>query len=471
MSQSLLWSGENGEGLFKNRPFLSPASTCPILTSSSFLWQSPISKSADHIHIITFAPTALNSSGYRPSLSSLCQSPHLLPKYSSLTNMRSSLVKRWIDDLFLTQDDTTTNTTTDSSPRRTIASIRKAKHISSISSLWLPPPCNTHHQEELSTFSSSSKRHPGSISNHVQYRSEPPFVVDKVHTSTDESIQNQEPPVQRHDIISESTPLGSLDETESTRWTVDDAALPSQLNLRLHDCDLCNLLWLRPNLKGKKAVGASHPFHHTHYDAEGATSRSLVVFIAAVSLDDGHKYFSPAGIGVFFNEHSILNISNSFNMTYQLQSSRSRSRGLVPHLTAARCALQTVRTTIVPDRIQALRSAALHYGWSEIDVQTVARFQLIVATDSQALLEEISSWKSSNQLRRSLDVGEPGERDILVDLLDQIEALSRLGIQVMWSRVRERWNRPARKLAADAVTGHCVRLEGRKPSRIPDLYC
>ncbi|KEQ58915.1 uncharacterized protein M437DRAFT_58138 [Aureobasidium melanogenum CBS 110374] len=271
--------------------------------------------------------------------------------------------------------------------------------------------------------------------------------------------------------MSDSTPLGSLDETESTRWTVDDAALPSQLNLRLHDCDLCNLLWLRPNLEGKKAVGASHPFHHTHHDAEGATSRSLVAFIAAVSLDEGHQYFRPAGIGVFFNEHSILNISNSFNMTYQLECSRSGSRGLVPHLAAARSALQTVRTAIVPDRIQALRSAASHYGWSEIDVQAVARFQLIVATDSQVLLDEISSWKSSNQLRSSLDIGEPGEKDFLVDLLDQIEALSRLGIQVMWSRVRERWNRPARKLAADAVIGHCVRLEGRKPSRITDLYC
>jgi hypothetical protein len=262
-----------------------------------------------------------------------------------------------------------------------------------------------------------------------------------------------------------------LNEAESTRWTVDDAAIPSQLNLRLHNYELCNLLWLRPDLEGKKVVGASHPFHHTHYDAAGATTRSLVAFIAAFSLDEGHQYFKPVGTGVFFNKHSISNISDSFNMTYRLESSRSGARGLVPHLAAARSALQAVRTMIVPDRIQALRSAALHYGWSEIDVQAVARFQLIVATDSQALLDEISSWKSSKQLRRSLDVGEPGERDILIDLLDQIEALSKLGIQVMWSRVSERWNRPARKLAADAIIRHCVRLEGRKPSRITDLYC
>lgn len=424
--------------------------------------------------------STLDNSGYRPSLSTLCHSPHLLPKYSSLTNMRSSLVKRWIDDPFPTQDDSTTNTTTDSSPKRTISSIRKAKHISSISSLWLPLPRNAHHQQELSIFSSSSKQHPTSTSSHVQYSTEPPFVVDKVRTSTDQakvlevqaqSSQIEESPVQRHGMILESTSLGSLDETESTRWTADDAAVPSQLSLRLHNCDLCNLLWLCPNLEGKKAVGASQPFHHTHYDAAGATSRSLVVFIAALSLDEGHEYFRPAGIGVFFNEHSILNISNSFNMTHQLESSHSGARGLVPHLAAAKSALQIVRTMIVPDRIQALRSAALHYGWSEIDVQAVARFQLIVATDSRALLDEISSWKSSNQLRRSLGVGEPGERDILVDLLDQIEALSRLGIQVMWSLVSGRYNRPARKLAADAVIGHCVRLEGRKPSRITDLYC
>lgn len=124
-----------------------------------------------------------------------------------------------------------------------------------------------------------------------------------------------------------------------------------------------------------------------------------------------------------------------------------------------------------PDTSFADRCLALQLVRSKVDVQAVARFQLIVATDSEALLREISSWKSSNQLRRSLDVGESGERDILVDLLDQTETLSKLGIQVMWSRVSERWNRPARKLAADAVIGHCVRLEGRKPSFITEAYC
>ncbi|KAH0250748.1 hypothetical protein KCV00_g184, partial [Aureobasidium melanogenum] len=410
-----------------------------VFCGAFFLGQDPTSKSACHIRIITFA----------------------LPKHLSFTIMRPSLIRRWIDNLFPTRDDSTTNTTTDSSPKRTIASIIKTKDSSSISSLWLPPPCNIRYHEELSNSSSSPKRHLRSTSNHVQYRNEPPLFVDKAHTSTDEA----------DNLKVETQNFDPMNEAESTRWTVDDAATPSQLNLRLHNYELCNLLWLRPDLEGKKAVGASHPFHHTHYDAAGAVTRSLVAFIAAFSLDEGHQYFKPVGTGVFFNKHSISNISDSFNMTYRLESSRSGARGLVPHLAAARSALQSVRTTIVPDRIQALRSAALHYGWSEIDVQAVARFQLIVATDSQALLDEISSWKSSKQLRRSLDVGEPGERDILVDLLDQIEALSKLGIQVTWSRVSERWNRPARKLAADAIIGHCVRLEGRKPSRITDLYC
>ena len=153
-------------------------------------------------------------------------------------------------------------------------------------------------------------------------------------------------------------------------------------------------------------------------------------------------------------------------MTHQLESSHSGTRELVPHLVAARNALQAVRTEIVPDRIQAMRDVALRYGWTEEDVQAVARFTLVVGTDSQNLLDEISSWKSSNELRSTLGIGASGERDSLVQLLDQIEALSRVGIQVVWSLVNEKWNLPARELAADAVIAHCSRQDGRKPWRL-----
>lgn len=245
-----------------------------------------------------------------------------------------------------------------------------------------------------------------------------------------------------------------------------DLAIPPQLNLRLHDCEFCDLLWLRPNLEGQEVTGAKHPFHHTHYDSTGATTRSLVVFIAAACLPEEHHYFKLAGFGVFFNKFSELNISESFDMTLRLESSYSGARGLLPYLAAARNALEAVRTEIVPDRIQLIRDVALRYGWTEEDVQDVARFHLVVGTDSQALLDEISSWKSSNQLRRSLKVDPSGEIDSLVELLDQIEALSRLGIQVMWSLVSERWNRPAQKLAADAVIRYCSRMDGKKPLRV-----
>lgn len=393
--------------------------------------------------------------------------------------MEPALIKKWIENLFPAQDRSTTYTTTESNLATPNLSIAKTYHSSSISSFRLPPPCIPRHHREFSS-PSSSRRDPDIVLDGAQHHSEQPNGCNRAHARSDNAENPEDAALEcqikrsfipRHESMLESARLDSMNEAESTRWTVDDAAVSSQLNLRLHNYEQCNLLWLRPNVDGRKALGASHPFHHTHYDAAGATTRSLVVFIAAMCLKKEHQYFEPAGIGVFFNQYSLSNISDSFNMTHQLESSRSGARGLVPHLAAARSALQAVRTIIVPDRIQVLRTAALHYGWSEVDVQAVARFQLIVATDSQALLREISSWKSSNQLRRSLDVGETGERDILIDLLDQIETLSKLGIQVMWSRVSERWNRPARKLAADAVIGHCVRLEGRKPSRITDLYC
>jgi hypothetical protein len=270
-------------------------------------------------------------------------------------------------------------------------------------------------------------------------------------------------------VLLGSTPLGSQIESDFTTQTMSDHAIPPQLNLRLHDYEFCDLLWLRPNLEGQNVSGARHPYHHTHYDSTEATTRSLVVFIAAVCLPkvpEEHQYFKPAGIGVFFNKYSELNVSDSFNMTHGLEASRSGARGLVPHLEAARNALLAVRTEIVPDRIQIIRDVGLRYGWTEVDVQAVARFHLIVATDSQALLDEISSWSSSNHLRHALDVGSSRDRDTLVDLLDQIEALSRQGIQVVWSLVNEKWNRPAQKLAADAVINYCSRLDGQKPWRI-----
>ncbi|KAI4730439.1 hypothetical protein E4T49_01799 [Aureobasidium sp. EXF-10728] len=390
--------------------------------------------------------------------------------------MKPALVRKWIGNLLPAQDDSTTCTTTTST---SACSFRESSHSSTIPSLYLPP-YNIRQLEELVTPSSSSGQVFRSALGHGRFQQEKTgslqaphgrFDAAKDHIFQAEDKQNETSVAQSQGPLLRSSPLGSRIEAESTRWTVDDFAIPSQLNLRLHDYESCDLLWLRPNLAGKKVTGSSHPFHHTHYDAAGASTRSLVIFIAAVCLPEEDRYFKLAGIGAFFNKHSILNISDSFNMTYQLETSRSGARGLVPHLAAAKSALQTVRTEIVPERIQAMREVALRYGWTEIDVQAVARFNLIVTTDCQALLDEISSWKSSNHLRRSLDVGESGTQDILVDLLNQIETLSKLGVQVVWSRVSERWNRPAKKLAADAVIGHCVRLEGRKQSRISELYC
>jgi hypothetical protein len=317
--------------------------------------------------------------------------------------------------------------------------------------------------------SSHQGQHSGSTSGSCHHRSS---LIDSAQILRARSTKARNLRIQAEEgqtgipVVAPHTPLGSHIESDFTRQTMDVCAIPPQLNLRLYDYEFCDLLWLRPNLEGQEVTGARHPFHHTHYDSTGATTRSLVVFIAAACLPEEYPYFKPAGIGVFFNKYSALNFSDSFSMTYQLESSRSGARGLVPHLAAARNALRAVRTEIVPDRIQLIRNIAMSYGWTELDVQDVARFHLIVGTDSQGLLDEISSWRSSAHLRRSLDVGSSGDRDSLVDLLDQIEALSSLGIQVVWSLVSERWNRPAKKLAADAVIGHCSRLDGKKPSRV-----
>jgi hypothetical protein len=386
--------------------------------------------------------------------------------------MKPALVKKWIDSLNPTQHDSTTDKTTNSKPGRTLPTLQRTSHSSTMSSPRVPISKSQRYGEPRSP-SSYQEQHSGSTSGHYHHH---PSLIDSLQIlrarstrARDLRIQAEEGQVgvaPHHELLPGSTPLGSHDESEFTIETMDDCAIPPQLNLRLHDYELCDLLWLRPNLEGQEVTGARHPFHHTHYDLSGVTTRFLVVFLAAVCLPEEYPYFKPAGIGVFFNKYSALNISDSFSMTYQLDSSRSGARGLVPHLVAARNALRAVRTEIVPGRIQLIRNIAISYGWTELDVQDVARFHLIVGTDSQDLLDEIRSWKSSDQLRRLLDVGSSGDRDSLVDLLDQIEALSSLGIQVVWSLVSERWNRPANKLAADAVIGHCSRLDGKKPSRV-----
>jgi hypothetical protein len=388
--------------------------------------------------------------------------------------MKPALIKKWIDSLFPPQDDLTRNTTTNSIPGKTLSSLQETAHRSSISSPRLLSRKSSQLKESVGPLENQGQ-HSGSAQGRHGHRARDTEPLQRPRAKFG---KGKEPKVQaqgsqigdlvapQQEVLLGSSPLGSHIKSESTRETLDDSAIPSQLNLRLHDCELCDLLWLRPNIEGQNVPGTRHPTHHTHYDSAGATTRSLVVFIAAVCLPEGHQYFKPAGVGVFFNKYSTSNVSYAFNMTHELESSRSGARGLVPHLVAARNALQAVRTEIVPARIHTIREIALRNDWTEVDVQAVARFHLIVATDSQALLDEICSWKSSNQLRSSLDVDLSRDKDSLVDLLDQIEALSGLGIQVVWSLVSERWNRPAKKLAADAVIGHCSRLDGKKPSRI-----
>jgi hypothetical protein len=389
--------------------------------------------------------------------------------------MKPVLIKKWVDGLFLTRNDTTTDLTTNPTLDRHVPILGETAHSSLSTRL---PGGKARLYEAPVSSSSNQGQHPGSADDHHRQQSRG---INPHHRHHPRSTRKKEPKVQpqdtqvkgsealHHEVLLGSTPLDSHIVSDFITQTMSDHAIPPQLNLRLHDYEFCDLLWLRPNLDGQNVSGARHPYHHTHYDSTGATTRSLVVFIAAVCLPEvpeEHQYFKPAGIGVFFNKYSELNVSDSFDMTHRLEASRSGARGLMPHLEAARNALLAVRTEIVPDRIQIIRDVGVRYGWAEVDVQAVARFHLIVATDSQALLDEISSWSSSNHLRRALDVGSSGDRDALVDLLDQIEALSRQGIQVVWSLVNERWNRPAQKLAADAVIKYCSRLDGQKPWRI-----
>lgn len=384
-------------------------------------------------------------------------------------------MKKWVDGLFLTRGYTITEMTTNSTLERHVPILEEPTHSSL--SLRLPSGKARLYEAPVSALSNQGQYSGSASDRHRQrpretnsrHRHHPRSAKEKESEVQPQAIQVEGSEALHHEVLLGSTPLGSQIESGFTTQTMSDHAIPPQLNLRLHDYEFCDLLWLRPSLEGQSVSGARHPYHHTHYGSAGATTRSLVVFIAAVCLPEvpeEHQYYKPAGIGVFFNKYSDLNISDSFDMTHQLESSRSGARGLVPHLTAARNALLAVRTEIVPDRIQIIRDVGLRYGWTEVDVQAVARFHLIVATDSQALLDEISSWSSSNHLRRALDVGSSGDRDALVDLLDQIEALSRQGIQVIWSLVNERWNRPAQKLAADAVIKYCSRLDGQKPWRI-----
>ncbi|KEQ99880.1 hypothetical protein AUEXF2481DRAFT_1355 [Aureobasidium subglaciale EXF-2481] len=153
---------------------------------------------------------------------------------------------------------------------------------------------------------------------------------------------------------------------------------------------------------------------------------------------------------------SKLNFSDAYNLAFRTENIDP----LLPELFVAQRALSTVRSVIAPDRLARLRRAGLSHGWSEEDIGAVARFRLIVATESRELIDEMNTWESGNQVQRLMMGSMARKKGALIDLMDQIDALSRLGIQVVWHHVSRMENRPAINLAKEAVVEHCTKNWG-----------
>ncbi|THX05605.1 hypothetical protein D6D17_05094 [Aureobasidium pullulans] len=247
--------------------------------------------------------------------------------------------------------------------------------------------------------------------------------------------------------------------------------MASFMNYKIfYECAFCNLMWLRPVLRGQNVPEVTHPIHHTIYDSSGSTLRSLVVTIATAGPPEIDQLLGYVGIGVYFHENSALNISRSLPLTYRLRPISASPRSISPDLAAATEALKVVRTRVLPDRKRMIKELADLYRWTNEEIRAVSRFRLIIASSSVALIEGMTCSHPHCKFGRSSRDGTPGETNAFTRLMEQVEALSKAGIQVVWYLVDRQVSRRAKSLAKGAYTRHLLTPKGKKLPRVTEEH-
>ncbi|KAI0114620.1 hypothetical protein F4776DRAFT_324207 [Hypoxylon sp. NC0597] len=211
-------------------------------------------------------------------------------------------------------------------------------------------------------------------------------------------------------------------------------------------CQDCGLTWLVGAAGSEAAL--NHPCHYECTYASGDTTRYLIVF-----TDGGCDFERQDGcttltsVGVYFGPGSPHNISKRIN------DARLR-RISEPRIQAAIEALRHVRQIIEPTR-QAL---ILHTfpGRREAYRRDKRKFRVVIATDSSDLVNcvcrKMKDWTLTDGVYKNKEGRVVEDSEGFVQLDHEVDALSRVGVQVMWHYVPVLNNHEARWLAQAALS-------------------
>ncbi|ERF71963.1 hypothetical protein EPUS_06522 [Endocarpon pusillum Z07020] len=210
-------------------------------------------------------------------------------------------------------------------------------------------------------------------------------------------------------------------------------------------CSQCELTWLVG--KAGQSAGAGHPSHHTLYHEYAGTSRSLVVRTDGACINNGQPR-AEAGVGVYFAPNSRYNVSSPLEDSCAPTNQRAELHALLR-------AMLVVRKDIVPTR-----SILVNRNRDK------KHFRLVLVTDSsyavECMCKHWKGWKvvDGRKVLKNQKGKHIANSDVLLAIQDEVEELSRVGVQVAYYHVRREFNREADALAKAGVSRE-VEVEGK----------
>jgi ribonuclease HI len=216
--------------------------------------------------------------------------------------------------------------------------------------------------------------------------------------------------------------------------------------LKLHQCTTCNLTWLVGQVGEAAAKG--HPSHHAYSQVYAGTRRSLVVFVDGACSSNG-AMDAKGGVGVHFGSASKYNLSEG--LTLQGKATNQRAE-----LHAIARALELVREKVMPQRKLEVRAAVS--GRDAEGIRDLVHTRLIITTDSSFAVEGMCShfkgWTYNgakdalvNKKKKVLE-----NSDGFLRIKREVDALSMIGVRVVYYHVGREENLEADRLAKAAIT-------------------
>ncbi|TVY13740.1 Ribonuclease H1 [Lachnellula arida] len=215
-------------------------------------------------------------------------------------------------------------------------------------------------------------------------------------------------------------------------------------SISTYHCPTCQLTWLVGE-KGE-AAARSHPSHHTYSHTYAGTRRSLLVFTDGACSGNGTPN-ARGGLGVFFGPGSKFNFAEPLSESGVHTSQKAE-------LAAVARALQTIKFQVLQARHIMVKNA--EGGHDPRAVSDVLGLRIIVVTDSSYIVEgmcsHFSDWTENKEGVLVNKAGKAVENSKgFLRLKSEVQALSMVGVQVVYYLVSREENKEADTLAKGSI--------------------